>query len=128
MKWFVPEAHYEKALFLRTAFLKGKMKLAEPSLLVYEVVNALRFHKIYKLSGEDIVEAVRAILAFKILEKLKMEDWRKTLKLSMSREVSIYDAVYAALAIRLGAVLITSDDEMKKKLGDQVSIMLLRDL
>lgn len=104
------------------------MKLAEPSLLIYEVANALRFHNIYKLSGEDIVEAVRAILAFRMLEKTKREDWEKTLELAMSREVSIYDAIYAALAIRLGATLITSDSEMKKKLGDQVSIILLKDL
>lgn len=96
--------------------------------MIYEVANALRFHKIYKLSEDDMVEAVRAILAFRMLEKVKREDWRKTLELSMSREVSIYDAIYAALAIRLEATLITSDAETKKKLGDQASIVLLKDL
>ncbi|MEM2940984.1 MAG: type II toxin-antitoxin system VapC family toxin [Thermoproteota archaeon] len=128
VKWFVPEAYYEKALTIRRAFLNGRIKLAEPSLLIYEVANALRFHKIYKLSEDDMVEAVRAILAFRMLEKVKREDWRKTLELSMSREVSIYDAIYAALAIRLEATLITSDAETKKKLGDQASIVLLKDL
>jgi predicted nucleic acid-binding protein len=118
----------EKALTIRRAFLNGSMKLAGPSLLIYEAANALRFHKIYKLSEDDIVEAVRAILAFRMLEKVKREDWRKTLELSTSREVSIYDAIYAAPAIRLKATLITSDAETKKKLGDQASIVLLKDL
>ena len=96
--------------------------------MIYEAANALRFHKVYKLSSEDIFRAVKAILALKILKQLKIGSWRKTLKLSASKELSVYDAVYVALTLDLKATLITSDEKIKTKLEDQVDIVLLKDL
>ena len=50
VKWFVAERDSEKALTLRGMYEREKIELVAPSLIYYEVANALRFHPHYKLT------------------------------------------------------------------------------
>ena len=102
--------------------------MAAPSLIIYEVANALRFHRIYRFSSEEISNAIRSLLNLKFIKQLRSKAWIKAVLLSMNKDVSIYDSVYAALAIDLKATLITSDKELYKKLGDEVAITLLENV
>jgi len=43
-KWFLEEADSEPARRLRDDFLEGIVRLRAPSILPFEVLNALRFH------------------------------------------------------------------------------------
>ncbi|MHC1629160.1 MAG: type II toxin-antitoxin system VapC family toxin [Candidatus Nezhaarchaeales archaeon] len=128
VKWFAPEPHYERALALREAFLIDQIEMAAPSLIIYEVANALRFHRIYRFSSEEISNAIRSLLNLKFIKQLRSKAWIEAVLLSMNKDVSIYDSVYAALAIDLKATLITSDKELYKKLGDEVAITLLENV
>ena len=50
VKWFVPEKDTGKALKLRDLYIRGDVELLSPTLLYYEVSNALRHHPYYGLT------------------------------------------------------------------------------
>ncbi len=125
VKWFVPEKHYEKALRLRDAYLDERVDLVTPDLIVYEVANALRFHRVYKLPPEDIVSAVKDIIDLGIVRRLNLEGWLRAAEISADNEVSIYDAVYGAMALILDGVLVTSDEKLRERIKDKVRIVTL---
>ena len=128
VKWFVPERYYEKALRLRDAYLDEEIDLTSPDLIVYEVANALRFHRVYKLSTEDVVNAVRDIIDLGIVRRLTSEDWLRAVELSIDMEVSIYDAAYGALALISNGILVTSDEKLHERIKDRVRVVMLNEL
>ncbi len=128
VKWFVPEKYYEEALKLRDAYLNGRVELMSPRLIIYEVANALGFHRVYKLSSEDIVSAVRDIIDLGIIRRLSLEGWLKAVKLSIDRGVSIYDAVYGAMALISNGILVTNDEELRERIGDRIRVIMLDEL
>ena len=128
VKWFVPERYYEKALRLRNVYLNGGVDLVSPDLIIYEVANALKFHRMYKLPPEDIVSAVRDIVDIGIVERLPLEGWLRAVKLSMDKEMSIYDAVYGAAALIYNGILVTSDEKLREKIEDKVRVIMLNEL
>ncbi len=113
-KWFLREPDSETAIGVRDGFATGRMKLAVPTLLFYEVVNALRFSG--QFGEADLVLASRS------LSKYQFEVWRPrgrllelSAQISSSRGVTVYDACYVALAQRLSSKLITEDRELLSK-------------
>ena len=113
-KWFVTEHDSDKAIRIRDDFATGKIKLAAPTLLFYEVMNALRFTGAFKEDG--------LVLASKSLSKYQFEVWRPRGKLlelstqfSVKGDVTVYDACYVALAQRIGSKVITEDKELLAK-------------
>ena len=128
VKWFVPERYYEKALKLRDAYLNEEVDLISPSLIVYEVSNALRFHRVYKLPPEDIVNAIRDIIDLDIIRKLPLKGWLKAVKLSVDKGVSIYDAAYGATALIYNGILVTSDERLHESIKDRVEVIMLNEL
>jgi predicted nucleic acid-binding protein len=113
-KWFLLEAGSEEARRLRDEFVSGQVRLAAPTLLMYEVANVLRY------SG-DFDEASLAVVT-KSLSKYRFGLWRprgkmleSSARLSFRKDVSVYDAAYVALAQRLGSKLVTEDRELLEK-------------
>ncbi|MDV3278268.1 MAG: type II toxin-antitoxin system VapC family toxin [Nitrososphaerales archaeon] len=113
-KWFLNEPGSELAIWVRDEFATGRMKLAVPTLLFYEVVNALRFSG--QFGETDLTLASRS------LSKYQFEVWRPrgrllelSAQISLSRDVTVYDACYVALTRRLGSKLITEDKELLGK-------------
>jgi len=125
VKWYVPEKHYEKAIKLRNNYIKNTVKLLAPNLILYEVANALRFHKIYKLDSNTIASAVKSLKDFEITRELSEEEWEIAVNLSLEKNISIYDAVYAAVAKKEKATLITSDKTLYETLKNIVNTLLL---
>ena len=128
VKWFVPERYYERAVALRDAYLKGEVELIAPDLIVYEVANALRFHRVYELPPEDVVSAVKDLLNLGIVRKLTLEGWLRAVELSVGRGVSVYDAVYGATALIVNGTLVTSDEGLCEKLEDNVRVVTLSEV
>jgi len=128
VKWFAPERAYEKALKLRDMHIRGEVRLRAPEMILYEVANALRFHRVYKFSVENIIEAVKSVKDLDIVYECDMEVWRIAIELSFKIGISVYDAIYAALSVSRKAPLVTSDRELHNKLKGQISIILLEEL
>lgn len=113
-KWFLVEQDSHDAIRLRDDFATARIVLTVPTLLFYEVMNALRF------SGE-FKEAELGIAA-KSLSKYQFNIWRprgklleSSSQLSLREDLTVYDACYVALAQRLRSRVITEDQEMIAK-------------
>ena len=113
-KWFLIETDSDRAIRLRNEFATGRVRLTVPTLLFYEVTNAIRFSGIF--NETDLA------LAAKSLSKYRFGIWRPrgkllelSAQLSVRENVTVYDACYVALAIRLKTKLITEDKELLDK-------------
>jgi predicted nucleic acid-binding protein len=113
-KWFLVETNSDQAIKVRNEFATGRLRLTVPTLLFYEVTNALRFSGVFKET--DLT------LAAKSLSKYRFGIWRPRGKLlelsarmSIRENVTVYDACYVALAKRLKTKLVTEDKELLDK-------------
>lgn len=126
VKWFLPERLHEKATGLRDLHAAGSINLLAPSLIYYEVANALRYHRVFRLSPDDVAGAVRALKGLRIARMPGEDMWVSASRISYDCDVSIYDAVYVSMAVAKEAPLITSDGkfaERMKGLGWNVSLL-----
>jgi predicted nucleic acid-binding protein len=114
VKWFNQEPFRENALAVRNSFRDGRISLTVPSLLKYEIANALRYNP--KFGTEEVR------LALKSLEDLQL-DVREfdeqlvdgAISSAYRFGITTYDAAYVALAIALQTVLYTADNEIIQK-------------
>ena len=113
-KWFLIEPGTEEAIKLRDEFATGKLKLFVPSLLFYEVMDALRFSGSFR--KPDLLVAARS------LSKYRFDIWRPrgkllelSAELSIEQDMTMYDACYVALAKRTNSKVITEDQELLSK-------------
>ncbi len=113
-KWFLTEPDSDKAIELRDGFAIGRLKLVVPTLLFYEVMNALRFSGTFKRA--ELVMAARS------LSRYRFDIWRPrgkllelSTELSMEEDLTVYDACYVALAQRVSSKVITEDKELLTK-------------
>lgn len=118
-KWFLEEKFSDKALKLRNDYVRGLITIAAPSLLEYEVLNALKYSKLYTADELREIGVSLNKYGFEIYElegKLK----ELTIKISMENNVTIYDASYVALAKHLNTKLYTADQELARKFPESV--------
>ncbi len=116
VKWFVEEEYSGEARSLRDAYADSLLDLAAPSILPYEVLNALRYSGAF---GEDELKEVAEILddyQF-ALHQLSGELAKRAVELALRKGVTIYDASYVALADLLDTVLYTADERLLRKVG-----------
>ena len=71
------------------------------------------------------MSAVKDIIDLGIVRRLNLEGWLRAAELSADKEVSIYDAVYGAMALILDGVLVTSDENLRERIKDKVRIVTL---
>lgn len=114
IKWYLDEKLTQKALEYRQKHLDGKITLAAPSLLPYELVNALSTKTGINL--EAVQEAIAAfyftgIKQFPLTKNLA----QKTADLSKKFKIPAYDAAYIALAQSLKCNLFTADKKLYQK-------------
>jgi predicted nucleic acid-binding protein len=113
VKFFINEEYSECARKILDGMISGDLKLVEPALLFYEVMNAVRYSKVKKFSIEELGAVIEA------LENLDFEvaDWtadiaRKAVELSKRYNITIYDATYVALAGITGSRFYSSDQRL----------------
>lgn len=118
VKWYVKEEMRDPALKLRDDFVSELIDLAAPSLLLYEVGNALRHHP--GSTESDCADGVRQLRNLGIVVH-ELDDSLIDLAttLAFREKVTFYDAVYLALARDLKAMLVTADKELVDQLSEE---------
>jgi len=113
VKWFVDEIHSEMARKLRDEYINGSIEIIAPELMPYEVLNALKYTKLF--TKEELVMIAKSLTLYGFrLYPLAGKIAERTVEIAMERDLTIYDASYIALAEDQNAKLYTAD----KKLGD----------
>ena len=128
VKWFLyhQEADRDRALALRDLHISGRSTIYIPRLALLEVLNAIRFSP---KADEEIGET-----ALETLQDLHLETksadinlLRKTNAIAWAYKITLYDALYVALAEQVGYPLITADEVMVKKLKGHSIVIPLRE-
>jgi predicted nucleic acid-binding protein len=126
VKWFMEEEDRDRALSLRELHTSGRSSLFVSELTFLEILNALRYAP--RANEEDGAEALH------VLENLHLQVTptnfdllRKANAIAWAYKITIYDALYVALAEQLGYPLITSDEAMVSKLKGHSIVVPLRD-
>jgi predicted nucleic acid-binding protein len=115
VKWFIEENNSDKALFLRDRFIDGKVELYVPSLLYFEVLNALKYSQLFEPSElEDAGESLENY-GFKVIT-IKNEIRKHMIHAAVDYNLSIYDACYLGLSIGLEKLFCTADEKIIKKI------------
>jgi predicted nucleic acid-binding protein len=129
VKWFLhqQEADRERALALRDLHISGRSKIFVPHLALLEILNAVRFSS---TGGEEDGETALGALHDLHLE-VKPPEFdllRKTNAIAWAYKITIYDALYVALAEQVGYPLITADEVMIKRLTGHSIVIPLNEL
>lgn len=119
VKWFAHEEDSEVARKIRDSFLAGLLDMLAPSLMYYEVVNALRFHPDHRFLPEELRAAVRALRKLGFAIEPTDDLWFRSCVLSLQEGISIYDSMYLALASHQGK-FITADSRLLERLSGRV--------
>ena len=129
VKWFLHENEpdRDRAVALRDLHISGRSKIHIPRLALLEVLNAVRFSpKANEEAGEVALEALQDLnLEFKPGD---VNVLRKTNAIAWAYKITIYDALYVALAEQVGYPLITADEVMVKKLKGHTIVIPLREI
>ena len=116
VKWFVEEVESSEMRRIRDLFLRGEVVVYVPSLLFVELANALRY--VRGLTSMDVVNALKAlsILHLNVVDSMEVLD--KAIEIAFNANVTVYDAVYVALARATNSKLVTYDNELLGKFKD----------
>lgn len=129
VKWFArqPEKDRAVAVACRSAYISGRFRIAVPVLCLIEVANALRYSP--RAREADVAEAIDAlnVLAFEIAPT-DSELLKKANAIAWGYGVTVYDALYVALAEARGYPLITADDAFRKRMHGHSIVLALRDM
>jgi predicted nucleic acid-binding protein len=113
-KWYRREEESEEMKALRTKILTGEVEAHVPDFAFVELANVLR-----KGSNAAVVaEGVRAAMALGMTVHRFEELFEKVAEIAFARDLTIYDAIYAALAELEDAALVTYDNKLLAKTGE----------
>ena len=125
-KWFLEEADSEPARRLRDDFLEGIVRLRAPSILPFEVLDALRFHP--RFLRRSLPEAARGLDRAGIPTVPLFGDFLdRAVNVSTRDDLTIYDASYIALAELEQCPLYSADEELVALDRGRGSIVHIRD-
>jgi len=97
VKWFNVEEYSHLAQKIRDRRIRGKITLVAPVLVIFDVVNALRYNPDY--GARDVRDAVNDLLDLQLTLRFPEKVWlHQAVEVSSAHGVSIYDACYLALS------------------------------
>ncbi|MBS3974158.1 MAG: type II toxin-antitoxin system VapC family toxin [Actinobacteria bacterium] len=108
-KWFnnTDECHVEYALELLSAHSRGDLLLAAPPHMPTEVLGGLRYAN---LDAATLHTAAEGLFEADILiVPLDAELMKTALDLALAHDLTLHDAAFPALAIKLDCELVTAD-------------------
>ena len=114
VKWFVPEVHTDAA----RRWLASSHEYVSPDLLFPEAGNAIwkkvRRGELTAGEGQRLVGDLSGVAVEAIATRGLLSDAHA---LAVSTGLTVYDATYVALAVRLETQVITADDRLKRTLA-----------
>jgi predicted nucleic acid-binding protein len=113
IKFFINELYSKQARSLMEVFVRKEIELLEPPLLLYEVINGVRYSRAKKFTESEIKAIIESMVNFdfKWLD-INSEIAYLATEISLRYNVSFYDASYVALAKAMGADLYTADNKL----------------
>lgn len=128
VKWFsvFGEDDLTKADKLLQYYVDGSCDFMAPTLIVYELANALRFNPNFKVT--DVKRAVKDFFDLQITLEDPSQYMNAAIELACTLSLTIYDAVYAALSQFTGIPLITADYQFYERAENLPFIEALKDL
>lgn len=122
VKWFNVEEFSENAEKLKDKHLKTEITLVSPVLMIFEVLNALRYNP--DLGANDVKDAFDDLLGIQI-KLYPVDEWLSgAVSMAYDNGLTIYDASYVALAKHLDCTLYTADS----KIWDKVKLDNIRSI
>ncbi len=123
VKWFNPERSTSIALKIRDLHVNNKLIIHAPELLLFEVINALRWKPDY--DEKDVQEAYRSLHYLMInFNEVNLD---QAIQYAFKYDLTIYDTTYMSLANELGAQLVTADNKLCRKVRKENYIVALED-
>jgi len=115
LKWiFADEEGSEHAMRVRDEHVSGKSEIVVPSLFFYEIANVLATKA--KLSAAEALEAFELISAFEFsVDEFENSEYMEAMSFAIKHKVSVYDASFHLLAMRLGCLFLTADRKFFNK-------------
>ena len=114
VKWFVPEIHSEAA----RRWLGSSHEYVAPDLLFAEVGNAVwkkvRRDELTADEGRRLVADLRRVAVDGVAARTLLPD---AVTLAINADITVYDAMYLTLAVRLATEVVTGDDRLKRKVA-----------
>lgn len=128
VKWYSMdrEEDLEKADRLLQMYVEGSCGMVAPVLISFELANALRFNP--NLAETDVRKAMLEFHELQITLEPPRQYIGLAVELAFKYSLTVYDAVYAALAQARAMPLITADHKFWKKVGGLPFVVALKDL
>ncbi len=128
VKWYSAfgENDLAKADKLLQDYVDGSCEFLAPTLIVYELANALRFNPNLKVS--DVQRAMKDFFDLQITLEDPSRYMNSAMDLAFTYFLTVYDAAYAALSQITGIPLITADYQFYTKAKELPFIEALKDL
>ena len=115
IKWFVPEIHSEAA----RRWLGASHDYVAPDLLFSEAGNAVwkkvRRKELNEHEGRQLVRDLTHVAVETVATRSLLQD---ALALALTAGITVYDAMYLTLAVRLDTAVITGDDRFADKIAE----------
>jgi len=112
VKWFIKEEGRKAAINLRDMHIREEIVLVAPELIILEILNSLRYKNNDKEKLKEINEnLIKIQIEIVPLNKFLME---KAIAAAVEYNLTIYDALYVAIAQINGIELITEDEKLLK--------------
>lgn len=121
VKWFVEEDDSKSALKIRDMFINGQIDLIVPYLIFFEVLNALRYSKLFDQVELNEISVSLENYGLNIIN-IKDEIRENMIDIALKYDLSIYDAAYVSLALNFKGVLFTADEKIIKKLPKKMQM------
>lgn len=116
VKWFVREEEHDEMREIRDLFIRRKLDVYVPLLLFVELANALRY--VNGVTAEDVVRALNALKALCLNVINDLDLIPRAVEIAFSTGVTVYDAIYVALAEVTKSKLITYDNKLLGKFSN----------
>lgn len=114
-KWFADtEEKREEAKKFLVGHLNKTEPIIVPDLLLYEITNAWATKT--ALTQEDVLENLTLLKKYALnIAPVTFSLVTKAAKLSKTYSISVYDAIYIALAQEKGIRIVTADEKLVRK-------------